>query len=104
MSFLFILKLSKHFHNTLNYASTANIEEVMKFCNLGDKTFETDFNFQVSLQADALLYKNCKKVGSVSNILFRSFARRFKAMAKAKYSFLQTLDTSCLQEDLYPSL
>ena len=32
------------FHNTLNYASTANIEEVMKFYNLGDKSFETDFN------------------------------------------------------------
>ena len=46
MSFLFILKLScsKRFHNTLNYASTANIEEVMKFYNLGDKTFETDFS------------------------------------------------------------
>ena len=26
-----------------NYASTANIEEAMKFYNLGDKTFETDF-------------------------------------------------------------
>ena len=48
MSFLFILKLSysKPFHNTLNYASTANIEEVMKFYNLGHKTFETDFNFK----------------------------------------------------------
>ena len=42
---MFILKLSnaKPFHNTLKYASTANIEEVMKFYNLGDKTFETDF-------------------------------------------------------------
>ena len=41
---MFILKLSysKPFHNTLNYASTANIEEVMKFYNLSDKTFETD--------------------------------------------------------------
>ena len=27
----------------MNYASTANIEEVMKFHNLGHKTFETDF-------------------------------------------------------------
>ena len=46
MSFLFTLKLSysKPFHNTLNYASTANIEEVMKFYNLGHKTFETDFS------------------------------------------------------------
>ena len=26
------------------YASTANIEEVMKFYNLGHKTFETDFS------------------------------------------------------------
>ena len=43
---MFILKLFylKPFHNTLNYASTANVEEVMKFYNLGDKTFETDFN------------------------------------------------------------
>ena len=31
-------------HNTLNYAFTANIEEVMKFYNLGHKTFETDFS------------------------------------------------------------
>ena len=47
LSFLFILKLpfSKPFHNTLNYASTANIEEVMKFYNLAHKTFETDFSF-----------------------------------------------------------
>ena len=45
LSFLLILKLSysKHFRNTLDYASTANIEEVMKFYDLGNKTFETDF-------------------------------------------------------------
>ena len=44
---MFILKMSysKPFHNSLNYASTANIEEVMTFYNLGDKTFETDFRF-----------------------------------------------------------
>ena len=48
-SFQFILKLSysKPFHNTLNYASAANIREVMKFYKLGDKTFETDFSFVV---------------------------------------------------------
>ena len=27
----------------MNYASSANIEEVMKFYNLGHETFETDF-------------------------------------------------------------
>ena len=50
LSFLFILKLScsKPFHNTLNYASIANIEEAMKFDNLGDKTFERDFSSRVS--------------------------------------------------------
>ena len=44
---LFILKLScsKPFHNTLNYFSTVNIEEVMKFYNLGNKSFETSFAF-----------------------------------------------------------
>ena len=47
LNFLFILKLpySKPFHKTLNYAFTANIQEVMKFYNLGDKTFETDFRY-----------------------------------------------------------
>ena len=35
---------SKPFHNTLNYASTANIEEVTKFYNLGRKAFEADFS------------------------------------------------------------
>ena len=45
LRFPFILKLSysKPFHNILNYVSTANIEEVMKFHNPGDKIFETDF-------------------------------------------------------------
>ena len=32
------------FQNNLNYASTSNIREVIKFYNLGDNTFETDFN------------------------------------------------------------
>ena len=51
LSFLFILKLSysRPFHNTFSYASTANIEEVMKFYNLGDKTFETDFSYWTSV-------------------------------------------------------
>ena len=29
----------------MNYASNSNIREVIKFYNLGDKTFETDFSF-----------------------------------------------------------
>ena len=36
--------LLKPIRNILYYASTGNIEEVMKFYNLGDKTFETDFS------------------------------------------------------------
>ena len=40
------MSYSKPFYSTLNYASTGNIEELMKFYNPGDKTFETDFNFK----------------------------------------------------------
>ena len=49
--FLFILKLSysKPFQSILNYASTANIEEVTKFYNLGDKTFETEFSYALEI-------------------------------------------------------
>ena len=32
-----------NFQNNLNYASTSNIREVMKFYNVSDKTFETNF-------------------------------------------------------------
>ena len=53
LSFLFILRLSysKPFHNTLNYASTANIEEVMKFYNLGKATIT-----RCDLSSPILLY------------------------------------------------
>ena len=44
LSFLFILKLSysKPLYSTLSYASTVNIQEVIKFYNPGNKSFETD--------------------------------------------------------------
>ena len=40
----FLRTLESHYSlsSTLNYASTANIREVMKVYNLGNKTFETD--------------------------------------------------------------
>ena len=59
---LFILKLSysKPFHNTLNYASTANIEEVIKFYNVGDKTFDTDFSTCTVFTALMKIYSNLK--------------------------------------------
>ena len=59
LSFQFILKLSysKSFYNTLNYAFNANIKEVVKFYNLGDITFETDFNNNVSKLT--MIIKNC---------------------------------------------
>ena len=43
--FLFLLKLSysKCFYSTLNYVSAANIQEVMKVYNVGNKTFKTGF-------------------------------------------------------------
>ena len=36
-----------NFQNNLNYTSTSDIREVIKFYNLGDKTFETDFSYIV---------------------------------------------------------
>ena len=42
--------------NNLNYASTSNFREVIKFYNLGDETFETDFNFNVSLNFDKAMW------------------------------------------------
>ena len=46
LSFLFIQKFSysEPIHDILSYASVENIEKVMKFYNLGDKTFETDLS------------------------------------------------------------
>ena len=52
---MFKLSYSKPFHNTLNYASTANIEEVMRFYDLGDKTFETDFSEEKQLKIFAFV-------------------------------------------------
>ena len=37
------LSYSKPFHDNLNYSSMANIEEIVKFYNPDNKTFETDF-------------------------------------------------------------
>ena len=39
---IFKFAFSKPFWNNLNNASTANIREVMKFYNVGNKSFETD--------------------------------------------------------------
>ena len=67
LSFLFILKLScsKSFHNNLNYASAASIGEVMKFYNVGDKTFETDFNRRI--------YASFHYTSKLSKVCFKSF-------------------------------
>ena len=37
--------LLKAFSNSSNYASAANIREVMKFYGLGDQSFETDYRY-----------------------------------------------------------
>ena len=45
----------------MNYASTSNIREVIKFYNLGEKTFETDFCYLLS----------CKKKNEDKNVVMR---------------------------------
>ena len=39
-----MLSFWKTFQNILNYASASNIQEDMKFYNIGDRSFETDFS------------------------------------------------------------
>ena len=43
-SLRFSVYINVNFQKNLNYASTSNIREVIKFYDQGDKTFETDFN------------------------------------------------------------
>ena len=43
------MSYSKPVYGTLNYASTANTQEVMKFYNPGGQRFETDFEYRVHL-------------------------------------------------------
>ena len=40
-----MLPFSKTSKNNLNYLSILNIREVIKFCNLGDQGFQTDFEW-----------------------------------------------------------
>ena len=74
LSFLFMLKLSysKPFHKTLKYASTANIEEVMQFYNLGDKTFEADFNL-VNFRWENQTWKEPRKVTNLMGLIWMLF-------------------------------
>ena len=46
---IFTLSVSLTFQKNANYASTLNIREVIKFYNLGNKTFETDFNYSYKI-------------------------------------------------------
>ena len=74
LSFLFILKLSysKPFHYTLNYASTANIEEVIKFYNLGHKI--------VLQMADFSLFFGAKSCQVPSVILLHGNSLKFNEL------------------------
>ena len=48
--YIFTTFVSVTFHNNVNYASSLNILEVMKFYNLGNKSFETDFNYSYKIR------------------------------------------------------
>ena len=60
------MSLSKPFWNNLNYASTANIREVMKFYNLGDKSFETDFEKSFS----SIIWVSCRPFKFASVLVY----------------------------------
>ena len=46
---MLMLSFSKTLQNILNCASTSNVQEGMKFYNLGYKSFETDVRFHPGL-------------------------------------------------------
>ena len=56
---IFKLSFSKPFWNNSNYASFGNIREVMKFYNLGDKSFDTHLRKHMSIKHNGF----SKKVG-----------------------------------------
>ena len=51
-----MLSFWKTFQNILNYASTSNIQEDMKFYKIGDKSFETDFSISFGFK---ILLNHC---------------------------------------------
>ena len=68
------LSYSKPFQNNLNYASTANIEEFMKFYNLGDKTFETDFRLYRGFnKMYCILMLNSEKLKTLMSLCIISY-------------------------------
>ena len=61
----------------MNYASTSSIREVIKYFNVGDKTFETDFN-TAALFGDIAMRHYKDKLWALQN-------RAARAIAKAGY-------------------
>ena len=59
---IFMLFLSKVFQSSLNYASTSNIREVMKFYNRDDQRFETYFDKQLNSISRSWFSKSCKNI------------------------------------------
>ena len=47
---IFMLSVPLTFQNNVNYASTLNVWEGRKFYNLGNKSFETDFNYSYKIR------------------------------------------------------
>ena len=47
---IFTSSVSLTSQNNVNYASTLNIREVMKFYNLGNKSFETGFYYSYKIR------------------------------------------------------
>ena len=64
------------FQNNLNYSSTSNIGEVIKFYNLGHKTFETDFSISMHNPCSILLLKSLNTTCQLYHDL-QSFASEF---------------------------
>ena len=83
--FIFVLSFPKPFQKNLNYASIPNIVEVMKFCNLGDQSFEQTLKYVRSKAtitlcnlSDAILLKLvhlCLNAFSLIQMIYCEFKR-----------------------------
>ena len=78
------MSFTKPFWNNLNYASTSNIREVMKFYNVGDKSFETDFktileqNFKCFNDDEIMVFLLAEKSKLITNVTIEFVYHLFK--------------------------
>ena len=76
--------------NNLNYASTSNIREVIKFYNLGDTTFETDFRLKLNRRA-----ARCISLSALYPLLTQSYNKVHSEVQVIYFQKLSVVLSQC---------